>query len=260
MWLSQVFRKLCDFVTAYIKNFRYSDFDLHGRSSMSRLQLGRFYWVNLIISAFVLYYLFNSTQQLREAHPLEHAKCVPEQSISTFAFLILAEAASFVLLLGAQAEALMLYRFNKGKVDHAILTGIPTRAEAARRLHRLLWTWFPLILGFAVYLSMGAFDRVAQWCNSLPDEQYSGSAHGARLILALVFPGLLVSFLGVAGLNWALFRWQPNRRLATTLAFAFTFYVLTMLIVGPSDIFGLIKLCRQIQEGVESLFKLLIGG
>lgn len=264
MLLLQAVLRIISFPTAYIRNFHDARFDLLGGIGMTKLQIERFYWVNLVICAFVLYYLFNSTQQLREAHPLLHPECLPEQSLPNLACLLLAETASIVLLLGAQAEAWVLFRLKNVAANHAIFANIPSRAAAGRRLHRLLWTWFPLVLGVAVYLSQSRFDEVAKWCDELPDGQYSGILHGAKLVWALICPGLLVSFLMAAALNWAFFRWTPSRNLAMTLTIAFASYVLAIAIAGPSDLFGIVKLCRELgatdwKAIFDSITKLVIG-
>jgi hypothetical protein len=263
MWLYQAILKLLGFVSAYLKNLHYARFDLLGKIGMTKSQLGRFYWVNLVLCAFVLYRLFDTTQQLRADSSfqavVENVKCRPEQPVPVLAFFILAEVASFILLVGAHAEAWILYRLKKGTPDHPIFAEIPSRAAAARRLHRLLWTWFPLTLGIAVYLSKDCLNSVVKWCDSLSGGHYSGALHGAKLILALVFPGLLVSFFGIAALNWAFYRWSPHRDLVMTLGLAFAFYILAIAIVGPTDLFGLIKLSREIRIDFDSVLKLLVG-
>jgi hypothetical protein len=259
MWLSQILWKLCGFATAYLKNFREGGFNLPHAVGMTKSQLGRFYWVNLIFCAFVLYYLFSSTQWLREADTLENPQCYPAHSLPIIALFILAEIASFTLFVGANIEAWILYRRGDAQ-NHAILLDIPSRQAAARRLHRLFWTWFPFVLAASVYFSTCRFDEVTDWCIHTTDANYSGAMHSARLVLAIVWPGLIVSFVVVAGLNWAFYRWKPNKNLATTLVFSFTLYVLAIAVAGPSDALGLVNLCRKLPGNLDWIFKSLVGG
>lgn len=259
MWLSRVFWTLYGFATAYLKIFRDAGFDLFQKISLTRSQIGRFYWVNLILCAFVLYFLFVSARQLRAAHPMSSQACYPDQSLPAIACLILSEVASFILLVGAQIETWMLYGCKDTTPDHPILANISSRSLAARKLHLLLWTWFPLVLGTAVYFSQTRLNEVAAWCDALSPDQYSGIRHGANLVFAVVWPGLTISFLFIASVNWALYRWKPSRNLTITLLIAFLSYILAITVVGPSDLLGIVKLCREITDALVSIFKTLVG-
>jgi hypothetical protein len=257
MWLSDLLWRLCGFAEAYLKNFRDAGFDLLRAIGLTKSQLGRFYWVNLIVCAFVLYYLFDTAQWLRKFTPLEGANCYPSKSLPVLALFLLAEVASFILLVGSQLESWLLYRSEESAADHAILRDTPSRTAAARRLHRLLWTWFPLVLGVAVYISASRFDGVADWCRGTADH-YSLAVHRAKLIWAII-PQLALAFLTVAAVNWLIYRWSPSRKLAITLLFGFLFYVLAVAITGPADILGLVNVCRQLPDNIDWILKALIG-
>jgi len=262
MWLSQILWKAFGFGSAYIKNFRDSGFDLLRGNGMTRSQLGRFYWVNLILCAFVLYDAFRVTHQLQASEILVGGQCYPSNAIAPLAFFILAEVGSFVLFLGGQVEAWIFYRQQGSASDHAILKDVPTRKAAARRLHRLWWTWFPLVLWAATYLSSAHLDDVGKWCvdSVRSTGKYDYFAHHARLLWASVWPGLIVTYAVGAAVNWAIYRWSPSRKLAITVAFGFVFYVMAVAVVGPADMIGLANLCRQLPIDLGSVFKFLAGG
>ena len=259
MWLSQVLWRLLGYGEAYFKNFRDAGFDLIRSIGMTKAQLGRFYWVNLGICAFAIYYLFYEAQWLRAAETFGNPSCHPRRPLPVLATFVLAEIASFVLLVGAHTESWLLYRKQGSVADHAILVDAPSPQAVARRLHRLLWTWFPLVIALAAYLSASRFDAVVVWCDQ-SSVGYTVLLHRTKLICALVWPGLVAAFVLAAGVNWAIYRWRPNWRLATTLAFGLVFYALAAAIVGPSDILGVVSLCRQIPENIDWLLKQLIGG
>src|SRR5438105_3000763 len=108
MWLSQALWKLSGFISVYVRNFRDAGFDLLRAIAMTKPQLGRLYWVNLVLCAFAFFYLFEESQWLRKAETLNADHCYPNNSLPILALFILAEVASFILLIGAHCEVWLL--------------------------------------------------------------------------------------------------------------------------------------------------------
>ena len=74
-------------------------------------------------------------------------------------------------------------------------------------------------------------------------------------MLQLAFPGLVIGFGIVVGVNWIFFKWKWSCEIAFTLAMVFCAYCIALIVVGPGDTFGLVGWLRRYPSAIESVAK-----
>lgn len=237
MWLSQYLHKLFSFTIAYFRTLGRSAFDLVHENVITKSQFGRFYWVSLLICAFALYYYYLEAQQYGGTS-VDHPECYLPGDLPFFAFFVLAEIASFVLLTGARfagwgmvriwtADALVLDENLQARSSP--LTRTQRAHVITRRLYGEMWGWFPITLALAVLISGDKLGSVVDDCFR---ERHLSSI---GFVTTLIWPGLVVAFVIVAASNWLLFRWRWNLRSAFILSLIFVFYLISIALAGPAD-------------------------
>lgn len=261
MWLSEYIKKALGFSLAYFRTLGRSAFDLVHDNVITKSQFGRFYWVSLFICAFSLFYYYVVAQQY-DSKSVEFSECTPSSPLPFFAFFVLAEVASFVLLVGAQIAGWGMVRIWNAdtlildqnlKLQASELTSARRGHVIGRRLYGQMWGWFPITLALAVAISQNQLASVVSRC---ADTHLLDSL---GFLTAVVWPGLVVAFTAVAALNWCLFRWGLNMRSVFILSIIFVSYVVATAVAGPADQV-LSRGFRAMPEQINSFSKLLLGG
>lgn len=261
MWLYDYIDRALAFTIAYFRVLSGSAFDFFRDNIASRSVFGRFYWVSLFICSFAIFYHYNIAQQYEVAVSGDPnlSRCYPNKTLPFLAFFVLAELASFILLIGSRIAGFVVVRLWPAAVTTA--NGLPIYSIAQksnivfRRLYRLMWGWFPITLTLSVIISQ---DRLQQSIALCAEAGPSASIW----IQAIVFPGLVVAFAIVTAANWVFFRWPLDGRLAFLLGVTFASYFVAVVIISPADhvlIQGLRDLPQELPKQLSDLSKALFG-
>lgn len=269
MWLSEYFQKALAFSLAYLRTMARSAFDLVHDNVISKGQFGRFYWVSLLVCGFAYFYYFHETQQYVGDTSRVYWPCTPEDTLPFFTFFVLAEIASFILLLGAHlagwgivriwsASAVVLGRNLKLEKSQSRPTARQRAQIISLRLYGQMWGWFPITLTIAIAISVFAHNRfqdVVVRCN----QSQPRSLDSFEFLTIIMWPGLVVAFAAVVLTNWLLFRWKWNFQSAFILSLIFVFYVVAIAVSGPSDAF-LADGLRKTPQTVISISNIIFQG
>jgi hypothetical protein len=262
MWLLDYLQKAFAFSMAYFRTLGRSAFDLVHDNVITKSQFGRFYWVSLFVCAFALFFYFVMANQYSKNTGIP--ECLPQYEMPFLSFFVLAEIASFVLLLGGKIAGWGVMRI--WSADHVVLdenlklaTSSLTASQRAhvigRRLYRQMWGWFPITLVGAVFLSQGRLQEVVNACGA------TRSLDSFDFLRALIWPGLIIAFAAVAVFNWWKFRWALNARSAFILSFVFFLYVAAAGVASPAGLLaeGLRSLPQKAPTAISKIMSTLFG-
>lgn len=246
MLFFKLIETICQYAYAYCKSVFSADLSDSKESEMDLERLGRFYWLNLFVGAFAFYDLFYKAQYLEGRFTIGQS-CYPDKNLHPLAMFVFAELASIFLWLVAQVEAYLIGAWSKEADAKSLLGLIRDRASPGWEVHRVIWTWFPIALLIATYFTPASnFANATSYCS-------------INLIWASIWPGLVLSLLGIAAVNWLFFKWPCKSRAIVSLVVAFAAYVVILGILGPADIFGFVGWCRTVPDLFAQLYQYLIS-
>jgi hypothetical protein len=251
MWFSDLIIRSWEYASAYFRILRKAGIQLLLANMTTRSQLGRFYWVCWLMTAAAILALFWSSNLVFEGHPGTQAlqACYPKKSLSVLACLVLAECASFMLLVGALLESKLIVRI--WTPPNAITAGNDTRV-ITRRLHGLMWGWFPIFLFLTVAIS-------GYYLNDLQTACSEGNPIGFVLVAEKIWPGFIAAFAIVVAINCFIYKWTISLELVFILACTFVLYVVVTAIVSPADVLLLVQFCRNLPDKLQSGWSFFVG-
>jgi hypothetical protein len=244
MWLSDLILRCWEYASAYFRILRKAGNQLLLANMVTRSQVGRFYWVCLLMTAAALWLMFWLASLIYDAGTSSATlqSCYPTKPLSTLAFFVLAEFASFILLIGAILESKIVVRFwpstpyNMAWNEERVIT---------RRLHGLMWGWFPIFLLLVVSISQSQLGNLLEDCKKAPPV-------GFILVTEAIWPGFLIAYSVVVAVNCFIYKWSKSWELGFILAYTFVMYVVVIAVVSPADVLFVVRFCRNLPDSLES--------
>jgi hypothetical protein len=251
MLFARVIFKSCEYASAYFRILRKAGFQLLLANMATRSQLGRFYWVSLLMTAAAISIMFWLSNVLYAAEPQRAnlKACYPDKPMPLLSFFVLAECAAFILLIGAKLESIIITKIwpSLPPVTASNQTQIITR-----RLHELMWGWFPVWLFLTILISQN-------YLRGLLDDCSKGNPINVVLIAKEIWPGFVIAYLIVILANWLIYKWKPDMELGFILGCTFLLYAVVIAIVSPADALFLVRFCRNLPANLESSLNFFLG-
>jgi hypothetical protein len=252
MWLWRLIQIGFGYATSYLKVERTSP-KLFVGVPITRGQIGRFYWINLLLAAFAIDLLFIRAQWDQGGT----LGCSVPATIPFLGLLILAELASLILLGGS---ALLSSILSKGKLSFLSPSdAYPSRLVLRNRLHRLFWGAFPWVLIIAAVIATPGLTKVIEWCSADVGARNGSLAFALWITLAAVWPGLIIGTVVAAGAAYGIHRFESFRIWSLIWLWAFTCYLIVIAVVGPADILHLVSQLRDLRTLIDGIVGKFVG-
>jgi len=257
MWLNDYLKTAFGYILSYMRFFRVAGFNYLREALSTRGEIARFYVVTLLICSFAIYYLFSVMDQVygvQSGNP-QVQRCYSKDDFPFLAFFVLAEIVSFFLFIAAKVEMWIANRLSAEPIyigpKPDVLTDAQAEHASARRLHRITWGWFPIIFLLAIWLSENKLNGLISQC------KISGPSMLSFLI-AILWPGFLISFAAVVSFSWIVFRWRWNLKVMLILFSTFCVYSGSATLVSPANK-RFIDGFRYMPHQLDSIGRALLG-
>jgi hypothetical protein len=253
MWFSDLIVRSWEYASAYFRILRKAGIQLLLANMTTRSQLGRFYWVCWLMTAAAIWTLFwSSNLVFGGQHPTEQdlRACYPKKDLSVLACLVLAEFASFILLIGAVLESKLIVRIWPPPAS--VAAGHDARV-ITRRLHGLMWGWFPIFLFLVATISRN------YWLNDLQTDCSLARPIGVALVAEHIWPGFIAAYAIVVAINYFIYKWTKSLEMAFIIACTFVLYAVVTAIVSPADVILLVQFCQNLPAKLQSGWSYFVG-
>jgi len=290
VWLWQFLLTLYGYVKTYIYRICEDDYNLAQPDLTTKPQNTRFLIANLMFGSFAVFVLLSKMNFLNSpsGNTLLNARtsfedapiCAPIRDLPFWAIFILAELASFIVLVGAWLSAwttsCLQARLAGQTADpsaHKFRICAPMSGSVTsrtRRLHRVMAPALFLAMIVTAYLASNHVKRVQENCD---DETARRFSYSLSLLDAIVCPYFIAVFIAIFAAYFLRTSITFNRaatRVSLTpmtrvplatflicLGFALLSYVAALAIVGPPDLLFVVKSLRYLN--LQSVAKTLVG-
>lgn len=236
MWTVNAIALGANYLLSYFRCFQWNCAD-------TRVEYGRFYFLNWAFASLALYIFYGSTNLLT-GHAVSYG-CEAEKPLPRLSVFFISEATSFLLLSFSYIDLAWKRRTVNWKKIRSDFETIGPRSNW--RLYKLMWVWFPYTVLIVSYFASGTIEDVIKDCVGTrgPMGLLPYSLH---LLWPLVWSGLSVAFLLIIGGNWIAFKWQLSATVVAEILLIAISYILVFAIIGPPDLVGLLDLCRKTPE------------
>lgn len=266
MYLERFLCTVVSYLHAFVKVL--FSVSLFGAAPGTKSQVARFYFVVLIIGAFSIFYLlFDSnffSSDTGQNHPaLSGVQCQPSKGLAIWSVFVLAEVVSVVIYLSAFFAASFIRRYGSAAAKETL----PVSSQhLALALHRHLLPWFSLALVISVFEISPSVGEVVRACHDPSTKPTWQQAYDVHLAIAQIWPMFFSVALVILAVQAAVLVWRKSipggySQIVVVIVFCITglaSYSLALGLVGPSDVFGIVKLLRYVSDP-KNFLHLLIG-
>src|ERR1700722_20000689 len=254
MYLEQLIHTAFGYVRSFFSVLFKSSLGLFGPQPGTKPQIARFYFVDFVITALAIYYLLVDTGFYDSYTGINHPAapgeiCEPTKGLGIWTAFVLAEVASATIFCGAALGAWIIQRFAFQQIPPPGSIG-----HLASRLHRLQAPWFSLALIASVFTITPRVRAAVTACHQA--HTVTPCQYSLQLLRAALSPTFIILTLVIATVHVFLFTRRNAIPQTYNRSLVVVVYLLTMLgsyslalgLVGPSDLFDIVKLLRYVAD------------